>query len=338
MRHFGLAIAAAAIGSSGGAAFSDTGAADEREQAEDPLSLPLPLWQNHSVPTLDRTNDLIARLTLDEKASLLGADSAAVPRLGLPAYSWGRECERGDCSGPTGTAYPTELALAASFDVQLVNDIARATALEVRGNVNAAAAEEEAATATTPAERLDPPASRNSNRSSSSGSRSNTFGASCFGPVSNLIRDSRWGRTAEMLTGEDPQLGRILSRSFTWGMQAPPLQKPEGGKKVGDAGYRMLITIAKHLNTYAGPEGWGFTFGCVNLALPCAWACPFARVRACVRACVRVCVRACVRASRTLLLLLLHTSFPIQSFVLWTWCLQHAFVGRMHNVLTSKLC
>jgi len=187
---------------------------------------PLAVWKNHSEPTENRITDLISRLSLEEKAALLQASSPAIPRIGLPAYEWARECERGDVSGPNGTAYPTPLALAASFDVDLVHEVALATALEVRGNVNMAAS-----------------------------SSHEKFSASCYGPVSNLVRDSRWGRSAEMITGEDPRLGRILSRSFTWGMQTPPLREQ------GDSGYRMLVTIAKHLNTYAGPEGWGFTFG-----------------------------------------------------------------------------
>jgi beta-glucosidase len=187
-------------------------------------------WQDHTQPVAARVESLIGLLTLDEKASLLGSASAAVPRLGLPSYNWGRECERGDVSGPAGTAYPTGLALGASFDVRMLHKVAAATALEVRGNINAAAA---AAAA---------PVS----------------GGSCFGPVSNLVRDSRWGRTAEMLTGEDPLLGRVLSRAFTWGMMG----RPPWARQADPAGrYRMLITIAKHLNTYAGPEGWGYTFG-----------------------------------------------------------------------------
>lgn len=117
------------------------------------------------------------------------------------------------------------------------------------------------------------------------------FGASCFGPVSNLIRDSRWGRTAEMLTGEDPYLGRVMSAAFTTGIQhRPGALEATPGRSQGmfaagnasnnkenkahdtdDTGprhlqsappvYRMINTIAKHLNTYAGPEGWGLTFG-----------------------------------------------------------------------------
>ena len=72
--------------------------------------------------------------------------------------------------------------MAATFDVQLIYDIGVATALEVRGNSN----------------RPGEP----------------TSGASCYGPVSNFIKDSRWGRTNEMLTGEDPTLGALTSTSI----------------------------------------------------------------------------------------------------------------------------
>lgn len=73
-----------------------------------------------------------------------------------------------------------------------------------------------------------------------------------FGSVSNLVRDPRWGRAQEMVTGEDPQLGRVMSRVFTWGMQH---------RYDRSSDQRMVNTIAKHLNTYGGPEGTGFTFG-----------------------------------------------------------------------------
>ena len=69
--------------------------------------------------------------------SLLSADSPAVPRIGLPAYAWGRECERGDTSGPVGTSFPSGIALGATFNVSAVNLVARATAIEVRGNYGA---------------------------------------------------------------------------------------------------------------------------------------------------------------------------------------------------------
>ena len=100
-------------------------------------------------PRMWRLVRRLSDLTLNEKVSLLQVSQPAIERVGLPAYNFGRECERGDTSGKLGTAYPTGLALGGTFDVQLVHAIAVATAIEVRGNVN---------------------------------TDNETFGASCFGP------------------------------------------------------------------------------------------------------------------------------------------------------------
>eukprot|EP00041_Stephanoeca_diplocostata_P036902 m.1367202 g.1367202 ORF g.1367202 m.1367202 type:complete len:123 (+) comp24952_c0_seq75:802-1170(+) len=103
---------------------------------------------------------------------------------------------RGDSSGTTGTAFPSALALAVTFDVSL--------------------------------------------------------GATCFGLVSNLVKDSRWGHTNEMITGECPQLGKVMSHAFTMGIQAQPYNTRTGK--------RIMTTVANHLNAHCGPEGCGYTF------------------------------------------------------------------------------
>jgi beta-glucosidase len=95
------------------------------------------------------------------------AAQPAVSRLGLPSYSFARECERGDTSGRTGTAFPSGLALGSTFDPLLINEVAFATAIEVRANVNVDVA------------------------------AGGPFGSSCFGPVSNLVKDSRWYVSSE---------------------------------------------------------------------------------------------------------------------------------------------
>jgi beta-glucosidase len=123
-------------------------------------------WHDTSLSPARRAQMLISSLTLEEKVSLLQVSQPEIARVGVPAYNFGRECERGDSSGKLGTAYPTGLALGGTFDVQLVHAIAAATAVEVRGNVNTDVA-----------------------------SDNTTFGASCFGPVSNLVRDPRYRNT-----------------------------------------------------------------------------------------------------------------------------------------------
>jgi beta-glucosidase len=166
-----------------------------------------------------RAANIISLLTLEEKAAPLEAGAPAVARIALPAYSYARECERGDSSGLRGTAFPSGAGLAASWDAGLVFRVAQLTALEARANGNAG-----------------------------DGS------PSCFGPVVNFIHDATWGRTNEMLTGEDTTLGAALGAAFVAGLQS--------WREATPAGERLAVaSTVKHLNAYSGPEGHGFTFG-----------------------------------------------------------------------------
>lgn len=116
-------------------------------------------WQDPTLPTSARLSNLLSLLTLSEKISLLSAASPAIDRISLPSYNWAHECERGDTSGATGTAFPSGTALGSSFNAALVEAVAHATAIEVRANADTHGG-------------------------------MNT-GVSCFGPVINLIRDGR---------------------------------------------------------------------------------------------------------------------------------------------------
>jgi len=179
-----------------------------------------PPWRNASLPFADRVSNLISLMNVSEKVASLDASPPALPRLGLPAFSYARECERGDTSGPRGSAFPSGAGLAATFDARLVYEVARATALEARANANA-----------------------------------HGGFTSCFSPVINFVHDARWGRTAEMLGGEDVTLGGALAQAWVRGMHS--WSAPSAG---GDA-YLAAAALAKHLNVYSGPEGHGFTFG-----------------------------------------------------------------------------
>lgn len=178
-------------------------------------------WQNTSLPTAARVANLISLLTVEEKVLNLVHNASGSARIGLPPYEYAHECERGFVSGALGTAYPTPLALAGTFNPQLVADIAYYTALEARAAMNG------------------------------EGGRA----ASCFAPVVNEVRDPRWGRNQEMIGGEDAAgLGRVMTRAWVASMQA--YAPGANGKE-----YLLIHTIAKHINAYGGPEGWGYTFG-----------------------------------------------------------------------------
>lgn len=177
-------------------------------------------WQNPTLPVNQRVANLISLLNVTEKIMLLNAEPPAIPRLSLPSYSFAEECERGDTSGPTGTSFPSGIALGSTFNSSLVYEVAHYTAIEARANSDIAGR-----------------------------------GASCFGPVINFISMPLWGRTNEMIGGEDTTLATIMGSAFTQGIQT-------GTAEGTGTNYRMINTIAKHLSSYSGPEGYcgGVTF------------------------------------------------------------------------------
>lgn len=178
-------------------------------------------WQDPALPTQQRIDNLLSLLSVDEKVSLLSTDNPPIARIQLPGFTFARECERGDTSGSLGTAFPSGVAMASSFDAGMVWAVAQATAVEARANID-----------------LESPGG--------------IGGGVCFAPVVNFIHDARWGRVNEMLTGEDTTLGGVLGAAFTDGMQH--------GWEAG-TGYRAIAAVVKHANAYSGPEGTGYTFG-----------------------------------------------------------------------------
>src|SRR6478735_7829642 len=78
-----------------------------------------PRYQDVSLPVVDRVNDLISRMTLEEKASQLGHTSAAITRLGIPEYNWWSEGLHGVARAGHATVFPQAIGMAATFDVPL---------------------------------------------------------------------------------------------------------------------------------------------------------------------------------------------------------------------------
>ena len=183
-------------------------------------------WQNTSLPISLRVSDLVSRLTLEEKVANLDANFApGAPRIGLTPYRYDEECMRGATTSgvslrPLGTGVPTLLALAGTFNVSLLASIGLMSAREVRAYYN-----------------ID---RRTANL---------TTTANCYAPVVNIVRDPKWGRAAEMATGEDGTLGRIYSRAWTAAMR--------GG---GNDTSKLVTSVCKHLATYGGPEDSRMTF------------------------------------------------------------------------------
>ncbi|NSW94310.1 MAG: glycoside hydrolase family 3 C-terminal domain-containing protein, partial [Bacteroidales bacterium] len=146
-----------------------------------------PVYLNTSYSFEERAADLVSRMTLEEKQSLLGNSMAAVPRLGINAYNvWG-EALHGYASyfnpeaGPA-TSFPNSVAVGASWDPDLVQREASAIADEARG--------------------FNYPVIN---------------GLTYWSPVVEAMRDPRWGRTGESY-GEDPFLISQIAGGFIRGL------------------------------------------------------------------------------------------------------------------------
>jgi beta-glucosidase len=149
-----------------------------------------PAYHNPQLPTEQRVDDLVKRMTLEEKASQLVNQSRAIPRLGVPAYDWWSEALHGVASGHA-TVFPEPIGLAASFDVPLIHEMAIVIATEARAKHN---------------------------MSVRAGRRTIFEGLTFWSPNINIFRDPRWGRGQETY-GEDPYLTGRMGAAFVTGMQ-----------------------------------------------------------------------------------------------------------------------
>ena len=134
---------------------------------------------------------LVARMTVEERASQLRFDAPAIERLGIPAYNWWNEALHGLARGGTATSFPQAIGLAAMFDEALLEKIAEAISTEARAKYNALSRE---------------------------GDRDIYHGLTMWSPNINIFRDPRWGRGHETY-GEDPYLTARLGTAFVKGLQ-----------------------------------------------------------------------------------------------------------------------
>lgn len=172
------------------------------------------LFRNHTAPIEARVNDLIKQLTLEEKISLLGYNSKPVTRLGIPAYNWWNEGLHGVARAGRATVFPQAIAMAASFNDGLMNEVASAISTEARAKYNLAIAQ---------------------------GRHLQYVGLTFWSPNINIFRDPRWGRGQETY-GEDPFLTASMGTAFIKGLQG------------NDPTYLKTSATAKHFAVHSGPE------------------------------------------------------------------------------------
>ena len=174
-------------------------------------------YQNPSLSAKERAVDLCSRLTLEEKAMLMLDESPAIPRLGIKKFFWWSEALHGAANQGNVTVFPEPVAMAASFNPDLLYKCFDVASTEFRAQYN---------------ERMQ----------RGSGEDEKFHSLSVWTPNVNIFRDPRWGRGQETY-GEDPYLTSVMGTQVVKGLQGPE-----------DAKYRKLWACAKHYAVHSGPE------------------------------------------------------------------------------------
>ena len=179
-----------------------------------------PDYLNPRLPIKRRVEDLVSRMTLEEKVSQMMNKAAAIERLGVPAYDWWNEALHGVAYAGNATVFPQAIGLGATWDEELIHSVADAVSTEARAKYNDAV-------------RRD--------------FRKRFYGLTFWSPNINIFRDPRWGRGQETY-GEDPYLTSRLGVAFVRGMQGD------------DPKYLKTIATPKHYAVHSGPESLRHTF------------------------------------------------------------------------------
>jgi beta-glucosidase len=161
-----------------------------------------------------RVNDLVSRLTLDEKISQMMNDAPPIERLGIPKYNWWSEGLHGVARAGLATVFPQAIGLGATWDDELLFKISTAVADEARAKHHNFVKKDK---------------------------RFIYQGLTLWSPNINLFRDPRWGRGQETY-GEDPLLTGTLATEFIKGLQG------------SDPTYFKTIATVKHFAVHSGPE------------------------------------------------------------------------------------
>lgn len=175
-------------------------------------------YQNPNLSAEERADDLIGRLTIEEKTALMMDQSPAIERLGIPSFQWWNEALHGVGRNGYTTVFPITMGMAASWDDALLYRCFDAVSDEARIK----------------------------NAQAKSKNEMNRYqGLSFWTPNINIFRDPRWGRGQETY-GEDPFLTSRMGVAVVNGLQ--------GNKNNIDSKYMKLLACAKHYAVHSGPE------------------------------------------------------------------------------------
>ncbi len=171
-------------------------------------------YRNPDLPLERRVDDLIGRMTLEEKVNQMTYTAPAIPRLGVPQYNWWNEALHGVARAGVATVFPQAIGLAATWDTDLMHRVAGVIGDEGRAKYHEAVRE---------------------------GKRDQYYGLTFWSPNINIFRDPRWGRGQETY-GEDPYLTGQMGVQFVRGLQGD------------DPRYYKVIATLKHYAVHSGPE------------------------------------------------------------------------------------
>jgi len=177
-------------------------------------------YKNTSLSFEERVDDLVDRMSLEEKVSQLSYMSAAIERLNIPEYNWWNECLHGVGRAGISTVFPQAIGMAAMWNDSAMFDIATVVSDEARAKHHDFVRQNK---------------------------RGIYQGLTFWTPNINIFRDPRWGRGMETY-GEDPFLSGKLGVSYIKGLQG------------NDSKYYKLIATAKHFAVHSGPEASRHSF------------------------------------------------------------------------------
>jgi beta-glucosidase len=174
-------------------------------------------------PIADRVKDLVGRMTVEEKISQMVYNAPAIDRLGVPAYNWWNECLHGVARAGIATVFPQAIGLAATWNLDLIRQIATAIGDEGRAKHHEFVRQ---------------------------GQREIYQGLTFWTPNINIFRDPRWGRGQETY-GEDPYLTAAVGVTFVKALQG---DSPR---------YLKAAACAKHYAVHSGPEAERHRFNAI---------------------------------------------------------------------------
>jgi beta-glucosidase len=173
-----------------------------------------PAYLDPSLPLEQRVNDLVSRMTLEEKVAQMQDVAPGIPRLSIPAYNWWNEGLHGVARAGNATVFPQAIGLAATWDTDLMHRVADVISTEARAKYNDAIQH---------------------------GNTGRYYGLTFWSPNINIFRDPRWGRGQETY-GEDPYLTSRIGVAFVTGLQGD------------DPNYLKTVSTPKHFAVHSGPE------------------------------------------------------------------------------------